>query len=192
MALISFPTQTNYPPDWFHHKQYLWTGLCAFVFTWSHRCIWIEAHFTRIPHHQYIKCRFYRHIVGKWSLQKGPISICSCLAGHHEIFCSASVRLTSGNCSTFAHFQPLVCPTVLTASLHWYCSQCSLWNWSWRYVCPTRSHVCVSCIPLVVQSRSPFMAFFLFFVWLSVCECYHFVAIVRFMKWLNGDGSTLT
>lgn len=79
--------------------------------------------------------------------KKAPISVYSCSAGHHELFCTLSITLTSGNCSTFAHSQPLVCPTVLTASPHWCCPQCCLWSWSWRYVHPAQSCVCLGWIP---------------------------------------------
>ncbi len=147
--------QINYPPliDFIVNNTSEPDCDCAFAFAWSHRCTGIA-----IPWDS--SCRF--HIV-----IKTQITVCSRSDGHHEIFCFASVRLTSGNCSTFAHFQPLVLATGFTASLHWYSRQCSVLNWSWRYVRPAQSQVWVGCIPVVLQSRRTFWLFF--FVCLNAC-----------------------
>lgn len=46
--------------------------------------------------------------------------VAGCLARHHETCRSASVRLTPGNCSTFAHLQPLVRPALPAAFFFFY------------------------------------------------------------------------
>lgn len=67
----------------------------------------------------------FAHIMSKWWLQR--LKFLSRSAGHHKIFFSSSVRLTSGNCSTFAHLQPLVLSSAFTGSWRCCCRQSRLW-----------------------------------------------------------------
>lgn len=152
---LSFPQESNLSlPDRYNHK------LNVLVFRWKY--LTLQDHtgaflndLIKIFLSFYLKTKWFVGLIISWvnMTPNVKISIWSCSAGHHEIFCSSSVRLTSGNCSTFAHLQPLVRSPAFTGSLCCCCRQSSLWKWTLRYVCPSQRHVWVGCGPLVESLR---------------------------------------
>lgn len=131
-VLLSYPEYLSLPlwlldsclVNWFEPRQLFLEQILFFTFLrdltvqlcFRLSCRWFIPCYSGVSEGQVQLFLESQNCVGKLLL-KAPISVCSCLAQHHEIFCFSSVRLTSDNCSTFARFQPLDCPTVLTGFL---------------------------------------------------------------------------
>lgn len=98
-------------------------------------------------------------------IPKAPILVYCRLTGHHEIFCFASVRLTSGNSSTFAHYEPLVSPAELTISFF------------------TGVLVSVACGSCPIGMYVPHMHSFMPFFWSGWTHVINYILLRLFDSW---------